>query len=74
MSKYLELAKEQFHTMKDEWLDEDRHCCGGENTVKHEARGVKVTIKVSGFWESSDWFDWEVFNELGETLEKGTEY
>lgn len=74
MSKYLELAKEQFYAMKEEWLDDDRHCVGGENKQKYEVDGVKFEIQVNGFWEKSDWFDYKVTDLNGVEIKKGTEY
>jgi len=74
MSKYLELAQGQFDTMKEEWLDEDRHCVGGENKENYEVDGVKFEIKVEGFWEKSDWFDYTVTDEKGNKLEKGDSF
>ena len=33
---YLELAKEQFYTLKEETLNEDRHCLGAANSKEYE--------------------------------------
>jgi len=71
---YLELAKEQFYTLKEETLDEDRHCLGATNSKEYEKDGVKFSIEVDGFWEKSTWFDWEVKDENGAVLDSGTEW
>lgn len=71
---YLELAKEQFYTLKEDTLNEDRHCLGAANKKDYEIGGVKFSIEVDGFWEKATWFDWTVNNEKGEEISKGTEY
>ena len=70
MSKYLDLAQDQFDTMKEEWLDEDKHCVGGENKENYEVDGVKFEIKVEGSWEKTDWFEYTVTDAKGNELEK----
>ena len=69
---YLELAKEQFFDLKEDVLDEDRHCLGAENEKKYEVDGVRFTIKIEGFWEKSNWFDFVVIDEHGTIIKSGT--
>lgn len=71
MKEYLEIAIEQFYEMKEEWLDDDRHCIGGENEKEYDVKGVKIKVKVDGFWEKSDWFNYVVFDCNGNELNKG---
>lgn len=71
---YLKLAKEQFDNLKEETLDDDRSCVGAGNEEEYDKEGVKFRIKVDGCWETSTWFNWVVYNEKGEEIEKGTEY
>ena len=71
---YLKLAKEQFFTLKEEMLDEDRHSLGAANEIDYDIEGEKFKIKVDGFWEKSTWFDWEVINLSGEKIASGTWY
>lgn len=71
MKKYLEIAIKQFHEMKEEWLDDDRHCVGGTNKKYYELDGVKFELEVSGFWEKGDWFDYSAVANDGTELEKG---
>ena len=75
-NKFLQIAKEQFSKLKEEVLDDDRHSLGGGNEEEYqdEETGLKYTIKVDGFWEKSEWFDYEVYNEAKELIEKGTHY
>lgn len=71
---YLELAKEQFYNMKEEILDLDRKSLGGEDETNYEVDGVKFKIKVDGYWEKSNWFNWTVYDEQGNEITSGTEY
>lgn len=71
MSKYLDLAKEQFFAMKEDILDEDRQSLGGAIEKEHEVDGKKCKIKVDGFWEKSNWFEWEAVDMSGSVIEKG---
>ena len=71
---YLELAEEQFYTLKEETLDEDRHCVGAGNSKEYEKDGVKFSIEVDGYWEKTTWFDWKVKDENGKELDSGTEW
>lgn len=69
---YLKLAINQFSEMKEEWLDNDRHCVGGISEESYELEGVRFQLKVDGFWEKSDWFDYTVIDTNGNELEKKT--
>lgn len=69
---YKELAEEQFDNLKEETLDEDRHCLGAENEKDYEVDGVKFKIKVDGFWEKATWFNYIVLDEQGNEIAKGT--
>jgi hypothetical protein len=69
--KYLKLAKEQFSTLKEESLDDDRYSLGAIGEKDYEESGVKFKIKVDGFWESSTWFDYYVYDSLEIEIEKG---
>lgn len=71
---YLELAKAQFSKLQEETLDDDRHSMGAANEIDYELNGIKFKIAVDGFWESSEWFDWIVYDEKGIEITKGTEY
>tara|TARA_R110000737_G_scaffold353327_1_gene404194 strand:- start:68 stop:292 length:225 start_codon:yes stop_codon:yes gene_type:complete len=71
MKKYLELAIDQFFEMKEDWLDGDRHCVGGTKKKYYELDGVKFELKVDGFWEKADWFDYTVIDSNGTELDKG---
>ena len=71
---YLELAEKQFYNLKEETLDDDRHCSGAANKQDYEIDKVKFSIEVDGFWEKSTWFDWVVTDENGEKIDSGTEY
>ena len=71
---YLKLAKEQFHNLKEETLDDDRHCLGASNKQDYEIDGVNFSIEVDGFWEKMTWFDWIVKDEKGEKIDSGNEY
>jgi hypothetical protein len=70
---FLKLAKEQFSNLKEETLNEDRHCLGAESEEDYEVNGLKFKIKVDGFWEKATWFDWLVYDENGVQIESGTE-
>ena len=72
MNKFVELAKQQFYDMKEEYLDDDRHCIGGENTQKYDENGIKFTIFVYGCWEKSEWFDYEIITENNKILKSGS--
>lgn len=74
MSKYIELARNQFYTMKEEWLDDDRHCIGGRNEQTYKVEGVNIKIKVDGNWDRSEWFDYIVIDKDGLEIETGTDY
>lgn len=71
MSKYLDLAKEQFFAMKNDILDEDIESLGGAIEKEHEVDGKKCKINVDGFWEKSNWFEWEATDMDGNIIEKG---
>lgn len=71
MKKYLELAIDQFYEMKEEWLDDDRHCVGGTNKKDYQLDEVKFELEVNGFWEKADWFDYTVVDSDGIELDKG---
>ena len=70
--KYLELAKNQFYELKEETLKDVSESMGAENELDYEIDGEKFKIKVDGFWEKATWFNWEVFNEQGESILSGT--
>lgn len=73
-TNYLELAKSQFKNLKEEVLDLDRHALGSEDEINYEVDGIKFKIKVYGFWEGSEWFNYWVYDEQGNEIEHGTEY
>ena len=54
MKTYLELAIKQFYTMKEEFLNNDRDCVGGEDKKDYERHGIKFQLKIEGFWEKQD--------------------
>ena len=68
---YLELAKAQYIALRKEILDEDRHALGSLNEQSYEENGIKFKIEVDGFWESSYWFDYTVYDNTEEILDKG---
>jgi hypothetical protein len=69
--KYLELAEQQFLNLKEEVLDMNRKAVGSEDETNYDNEGVKFKIKVHGFWERSDWFDYWVFDEQNTLIEQG---
>ena len=74
MKTYLELAIKQFHTMKEEFLNNDRDCVGGEDKKDYERHGIKFQLKIEGFWEKQDWFDYTVNDINGNEIESGDWY
>lgn len=68
--KYSEIAEKQFLELKEETLDEDRHCVGADNTVIYE----DYHISVEGFWEKSTWFAYTVLDFEGNLIEQNTIY
>lgn len=74
MEDYIDVATRQYREMRDEFLDEDRSCVGGENKMTHTINGDTVEILISGFWDRSDWFTWSVVDSSGERVANGTEY
>jgi len=70
---YRELASEQFYNLKEETLDDDRHCLGAANEQEYEIDGLKFKISVNGFWEKATWFDWVVYDEENNIITRGTE-
>lgn len=70
-SKYLELAEEQFFNLKEETLDLDRKSLGAEDTINYyDENDKKFSIKVNGYWEKATWFDYWVYDEFNNLLEK----
>ena len=70
-SKYLELAEEQFFNLKEETLDSDRKSLGAEDTVNYyDENNKRFSIKVNGYWEKATWFDYWVYDEFNNLLEK----
>lgn len=68
---YCKLAREQFLKLKEDMLDEDRHCVGADGEEDYNIEGIKFRIKISGFWEKSNWFDWYAYDDNGVLIEKG---
>lgn len=69
---YLKLAKEQFLTLKEDRLDEDRHSLGAENEIEYNVDNNKFKIKVNGFWEKGTWFNWQATDDNNKIVASGT--
>lgn len=67
---YRELAEQRFLALQDELLELDKDALGGEDETNYEVDGVRFKIKVDGFWEKATWFNYEVFNEQNQSIEK----
>lgn len=65
-----ELSDIQFDNLKEELLDDDRHCLGGACDEDYELNGEKFNISVDGFWEKSEWYTLVIKNEKGEVILK----
>lgn len=63
-----QLADEQFDNLKEELLDEDRHCLGGAIDLDHEINGENFNISVNGYWEKSEWYTLVVKNDKGDIV------
>ena len=71
MIDYLDLALDQFYSLKEETLDEDRKCVGAENKKQYNIDSNIFSIKVEGFWHNGINFDYYVYNDNDVIIEKG---
>ena len=62
------LADEQFYNLKEELLEDDRHCVGGSIDEDYEINGEKFNISVDGYWEKSEWYSLIVKDDNGNII------
>jgi hypothetical protein len=57
------LAQEQYDDLREENKFED--CVGAENTKEVIFKNNKYNIKIIGFWEKQNWFEFLITGEDG---------
>lgn len=58
-----ELAKKQYDDLYEVFKFED--CVGAENTKEVIFKNKKYNIKIIGFWEKQNWFEFVITGEDG---------
>lgn len=70
---YAELATAQFNVLMDETLESCPEAVGCSCDVNYQDGDSHFKIKVEGFWDKSNWFEWTAYDEQNNIIANGTE-